>query len=103
MSNQEQMMTTLLQATSELVQSTKQQRENIDVLIDQVGRLSELVTIGFADLKAGSERQEERLDRIAATAERQEQRIDRVAATAERQAESIAQLIAVVDRLVPKE
>jgi hypothetical protein len=43
MSNQEPMVLTLLQATAELVQSTGEQKENINILIDQVGRLLELL------------------------------------------------------------
>jgi hypothetical protein len=45
--------------------------ESLNVLTEQIGRLTEVVTVGFQDLKAITERQ-------AQTAERQEQNITRL-------------------------
>lgn len=66
--------------------------EKIEILIDQVGRMTESITelrmsvtdlrgavvSGFAELKAITERQAESIERLAQTAERQERNTDRL-------------------------
>ncbi len=55
--------------TQELM--TAAQPDRLDILIDQVGRLTEVVTVGFADLK-------ELVREQAETSKRQEQNITRL-------------------------
>jgi hypothetical protein len=50
---------------------TAAQPDRLDILIDQVGRLTEVVTVGFADLK-------ELVREQAETSKRQEQNISRL-------------------------
>jgi hypothetical protein len=76
-----------------MTQTNGHQPEKIDILIDQVGRLTEsvhelkdVVTTGFADLKEITERQ-------AQTAERQEQNISRLVEIVNRQTELVDTLI----------
>ena len=61
----------LVQATAELTQSNQQQNQKIDLLTDQIGHLTEVVTTGFAELKELTQQQSD-------TAKRQEQNITRL-------------------------
>jgi len=81
-STTQHLLTVLVQATAELTQSNqqqkqaieqgyKQQNQKIDLLTDQIGHLTEVVTTGFAELKALAQQQSE-------TAKRQEQNITRL-------------------------
>lgn len=70
-STTQQLLTVLVQSTAELHQSNKQQNQKLDVLTDQIGYLTEVVTTGFAELKALAQQQSE-------TAKRQEQNITRL-------------------------
>jgi uncharacterized protein YoxC len=68
------------------------QPEKIDILIDQVGHLTEsiqelregihdlkdVVTTGFADLKVISERQEQNISRLVEVVNRQTEMVDRL-------------------------
>lgn len=49
---------------------------DIDILIDQVGRLTEAVTVGFAELRAISERQERNISRLVDTVARQAELVE---------------------------
>ena len=65
------LLTVLVQATAELTQSNQQQNQKIDLLTDQIGHLTEVVTTGFAELKELTQQQSD-------TAKRQEQNITRL-------------------------
>jgi methyl-accepting chemotaxis protein len=67
-----------------MTESNSHQSEKIDILIDQVGRLTEVVTIGFSEIKAG-------MADLKATTERQAQ-------VAEQQAETVSRLVDIVNR-----
>ena len=67
----QQLLTVLVQATAELTQSNQQQNQKIDLLTDQIGHLTEVVTTGFAELKELTQQQSD-------TAKRQEQNITRL-------------------------
>jgi methyl-accepting chemotaxis protein len=69
-----------------MTESNGHQPEKIDVLIDQVGRLTEVVTIGFNEIKTG-------MADLKATTERQAQ-------VAEQQAETVRQLVGIVETLI---
>jgi hypothetical protein len=62
------------------------QPNRMNILIDQVDRLTEVVTTGFADLKATTERQSQ-------VAERQEQNISRLVDVVAQQAEIVNALL----------
>jgi len=70
-STTQQLLTVLVQATAELTQSNQQQNQKIDLLTDQIGHLTEVVTTGFAELKELTQQQSD-------TAKRQEQNITRL-------------------------
>jgi hypothetical protein len=48
---------------------TVSQPDRLDILIDQVGRLTEAVTVGFSKLEAVSERQEQNISRLVGIVE----------------------------------
>jgi methyl-accepting chemotaxis protein len=70
-----------------MTQSNGNQPDRLDILIDQVGRLTEVVTTGFADLKEG-------MADLKAITEQQAQ-------VAKEQAENVSRLIGIVEGLLP--
>jgi hypothetical protein len=68
----------------------------MDVLIEQIGRLTEVVTVGFQDSQTETRDIKEGLTELKAMIERQSVVAERQAETARLQAESISRLI---DRL----
>lgn len=44
--------------------------DRLDILTEQVGRLTEVLTVGFQDLKSISERQEQNISRLEADVSR---------------------------------
>ncbi len=87
----QQLLTALVQATSELAQSNKQQNLKLDALTDQVGRLTEGITDLKLTVDEGFKQLDARLNQIASTAEQQ-------AETAKQQAESITRLISMLEK-----
>ncbi|MBC7970144.1 MAG: hypothetical protein H7Z11_08470 [Verrucomicrobia bacterium] len=88
-STTQHLLTVLVQATAELTQSNqqqkqaieqgyKQQNQKIDLLTDQIGHLTEVVTTGFAELKESVRQQSELAQQQSETAKRQEQNITRL-------------------------
>jgi hypothetical protein len=63
----------------------------IDILIDQVGRLTE----GLTDLR-------EIVERVAQSTERQERNIDRLTIVSEQQSETTQRLVKIVEGLLEK-
>jgi hypothetical protein len=61
---------------------TAAQPDRLDILVDQVGRLTEVVTVGFADLK----------DLVREQAE-----------TSKRQEQNITRLVGIVENLLQRE
>ncbi|MGV0024101.1 hypothetical protein [Phormidesmis priestleyi] len=54
---------------TQLVQASSQQSQKLEILIDQIGRLTELITVGFHDVDDKFRNLDDRLDRLAATAQ----------------------------------
>lgn len=67
----------------------------LDILIEQVGRLTEVLTTGLTDFNA-------RLDRIAETTERQATVAERQSLTIERQSLAIERLALILERQIAK-
>jgi methyl-accepting chemotaxis protein len=70
---------------TQLVQSSSQQSQKLEILIDQIGRLTELITVGFHDVDDKFRNLDDRLDRLTANTEhllevttQQNQRLDRL-------------------------
>ena len=116
----QQLLAALLQSAAQqnqnldaLTHQVGQQTQHLDVLTDQVGHLTEVlheqmgslgakidtltdvVTIGFSELKAITQEQSETAKQQAETAKQQTESISRLAATVERQAQ-------IVERLLPQ-
>ncbi|MCL6433322.1 MAG: hypothetical protein K6T90_03755 [Leptolyngbyaceae cyanobacterium HOT.MB2.61] len=67
--------------------------DRIDILIDQVGYLTEVITVGFQDFRAELAELKEITRQQAETARQQ-------AETAKQQAESVARLIGIMETLL---
>jgi len=88
---------------------TPSEPDRLDLLIEQVGRLTEgltefrvVMTESMTEFRTSLTALDQRLDRIAVTTERQAISIDRLTATAESQQQSIEQLAAAVRLLVER-
>jgi methyl-accepting chemotaxis protein len=77
-----------------------EQPTSLDILIDQIGRLTEAVTVGFQDFRVELAELTELTERQARVAEQQAEAIERQAKVAEQQAESVARLTSIVEALL---
>jgi methyl-accepting chemotaxis protein len=97
--------------------------DRIEILIDQVGRLTEVVMIGFQDMRDESremrsdlseikditerqarafERQAKAFEQQAKAFEQQAKAVEQQADVAKQQAESVAKLVAIVENLMQR-
>jgi hypothetical protein len=54
---------------TQLVQASSQQSQKLEILIDQIGRLTELITVGFHNVHEKFRSLDDRIDRLTATAQ----------------------------------
>lgn len=57
---------------------------HLDLLVDQIGVLTEVVTTGFAELKTIAQAQQQDINRLVGVVDRQSQTVDRLALMLER-------------------
>jgi hypothetical protein len=58
--------------------------DHLDLLVDQIGVLTEVVTTGFAELKTIAQAQQQDINRLVGVVDRQSQTVDRLALMLER-------------------
>lgn len=76
-----------------MVQANGNQPDKLDILIDQVGRLTEVVTIGFQEIKAISQQQATSIGQQATS-------INQLADSVQRQEQTISRLVGIVEGLL---
>ncbi len=79
--------------SSSMTQDNRHQPDKLDILIDQVGRLTEVVTIGFQEIKAISQHQSTSIQQQATS-------INQLADSVQRQEQTIARLVGIVQGLL---
>ncbi|NCJ07946.1 hypothetical protein GS597_15810 [Synechococcales cyanobacterium C] len=73
---------------------------NLNILTEQIGRLTEVVTVGFGELKDGMSELKELVREQSEISKRQEQHISRLVDTVGRQADTVARQAELVDALI---
>ena len=77
--------------------------DKIDILIDQVGRLTEVVMMGFQDMRAEFRDMRTELAEIKEITRQQAETAKQQAEVAKQQAEGIAKLAGIVESLLQRE
>ncbi|KAM3099168.1 hypothetical protein ACKFKG_04135 [Phormidesmis sp. 146-35] len=65
----EQQWSQLPVLVTQLVQASSRQSQKLEILIDQIGRLTELITVGFHDVDEKFRNLDDRLDRLTTNTE----------------------------------
>jgi methyl-accepting chemotaxis protein len=79
-----------LTTRNSMTQDNGHQPDKLDILIDQVGRLTEVVTIGFQEIKAISQQQSTSIQQQATS-------INQLADSVQRQEQTISRLVGIVE------
>ncbi len=74
--------------------------DRLDLLVDQIGILTELVTTGFSELKAISQAQQQDINRLVEVTDRQAKTVDKLTDTVARQAETTAQQAKMLEQVL---
>jgi len=74
--------------------------DRLDLLIDQIGILTELVTTGFSELKTIAQAQQQDINRLVEVTDRQAKTVDKQADTVAKQAQTVDRLALMLERVL---